>query len=252
MPWYFAVIEGRHDLQNPTSREKIQLLGEWMGLTTGSTVLDLASGRAGPAIQLAQTFGCRVTCVEKAQEFHDAAQRRVEEAGLSDLIDVVRMDAREFPLGERRFDAALCLGASFIWDGLPGTLEALERTVDVDGSIAVGEPYWRTWPVPPGYDVDQAWAEEYVDLLGTAERLREVGLDLVSIIDSSLDDWDRYESLHWLTGEEWLRHNSNDPDFEEIQRQLDRDRTAYLRWQRELLGWAIFVGRKRSPRHRDG
>ena len=28
MPWWFAVIESRHELQNPTSPEKIRLMGE--------------------------------------------------------------------------------------------------------------------------------------------------------------------------------------------------------------------------------
>jgi predicted O-methyltransferase YrrM len=34
-----------------------------------------------------------VTCVEQAEEFHEAAQRRVEEAGLTNLIELVRIDA---------------------------------------------------------------------------------------------------------------------------------------------------------------
>jgi hypothetical protein len=32
MAWYHAVVESRHDLQNPTSREKIRLLGERLDL----------------------------------------------------------------------------------------------------------------------------------------------------------------------------------------------------------------------------
>jgi SAM-dependent methyltransferase len=217
-------------------------------MTENSTVLDVASGRAGSAILLAETFGCRVTCVEKADEFHAAAKRRVQAAGLQDLVELVQMDAHGFPLEDRRFDASICLGASFVWDGLPGTLDALSRTVDADGSIAVGEPYWRVWPTPPRDDIDPAWTEEYVSLDGTVERVRAAGLEPVTLIDSSLDEWDRYVSLHWLVGHEWLRNHPDDPEAEEIRRQLDEERSAYLGWQRDLLGWAVFVGRKAGDR----
>ena len=49
IPRYFVVAEALHELQNPTSREKLVLLGERLGLGPGSRVLDIASGRGGPA-----------------------------------------------------------------------------------------------------------------------------------------------------------------------------------------------------------
>jgi hypothetical protein len=246
VPRYHAVVESRHELQNPTSPGKIRALGEYLGLDASAIVLDVASGGGGPAIVLAGAFGCRITCIEKAQEFHAAAGQRVSEAGLRDLIDLIQADARDFRLGEGAYDAALCLGASFVWDGLSGTLEALEPTVRTDGFVVVGEPYWRLWPIPSTYKIDPAWSgDEYVTLPATLDRFRAAGLEPVAAIDASLDDWDRYESLHWLAGEEWLHTNPYDPEVEEIRARLNRDRDAYVRWQRDLLGWAIIVGRKR-------
>jgi hypothetical protein len=34
-------------------------------------------------------------------------------------------------------------------------------------------------------------------------------------------------------------------DADEIRSRMDHDREAYLRWQRDLLGWAIIAARKR-------
>jgi cyclopropane fatty-acyl-phospholipid synthase-like methyltransferase len=85
MPWWFAVAESKHELQNPTSPEKLRLLGERLSLGPESHVLDVASGRGGPAIVLAQAFGCRITCVERADEFVDVALERVRDAGLEHL-----------------------------------------------------------------------------------------------------------------------------------------------------------------------
>ena len=44
--------------------------------------------------------------------------------------------------------------------------------------------------------------------------------------------------------EEWLAENGDDPDAREIRRRHEQARSHYLEFQRELLGWAIFVGRK--------
>ena len=242
MPWFFAVVEGKHELQNPTSADKIKLLGDRLELVPESRVLDVASGRAGPAVLLANAFGCRITCVEQAEEFDTAARRRVSDAGLDSLIELVHADAREFELGHERYDAALCLGASFIWEGLAGTISALTPAVRPGGFVAVGEPYWRVWPLPDAYDPPD---DEYATLADTVGRFEEAGLTPVSLIDATLDDWDRYETLHWHAAEEWLTEHPNDSDAHEIRVQVQRDREHYLRWQRELLGWAIIVGRKR-------
>jgi SAM-dependent methyltransferase len=243
MPWFFAVIESKHEIQNPTSPEKIRLLGERLQLGPESHVLDIASGRGGPAILLAGAFGCRITCVEWAEPFDVVARRRVHEAGLDRLIELVHCDARAFPLEEEHYDVALCLGASFIWDGLPGTLAALEPAVRPDGFVVVGEPFWRVWPLPDGFEAPPG--EDYVTLSATIQRFLAAGLAPVTLIDASLDDWDRYETLHWLAAEEWLHDHPDDPDAEEIRSRVERDREHYLLWQRDLLGWAIIVGRKR-------
>jgi cyclopropane fatty-acyl-phospholipid synthase-like methyltransferase len=60
MPSYHLVAESGHELQNPTSPAKIRLLGRRMRLGSESTVLDIASGRGGPAMILVETFGCRI------------------------------------------------------------------------------------------------------------------------------------------------------------------------------------------------
>jgi SAM-dependent methyltransferase len=239
MPWYYAVAERDHEIQNPTSAEKIALLGNYLRLRPEARVLDLACGKGGPAALLASTFGCTVLGIERAPEFVEAARERVAGVGVGDLVEIVEADAHAFALEPEAWDAALCLGASFVWDDLAGTLAALAPAVRPGGHVVVGEPYWREWPLPRGVD-DQG----FVALRETVGRFESAGLALQGIIASSLDDWDRYESLHWRALEEWLDANPRDPDASEIRGLHERNRDNYLSFERELLGWAIFVARK--------
>ena len=237
MPWYFAVAERDHDIQNPTSAEKIRALGEQLRLTSNSQVLDLACGKAGPALILASEFGCRITGVERAPEFAAAARKRVELAELQDRIDIVEQDAQAFRLEPASYDVALCLGASFVWDGLVGTLAALAPSARSGGHVVVGEPYWR-FSLPEGVD-----DEGFVSLEETVDRFEDAGLPVTALISANEDDWDRYESLHWLALDEWLTANPDHPQAGEFRARGAAQRTRYLAWERPVLGWAIFVCR---------
>ena len=71
------------------------------------------------------------------------------------------------------------------------------------------------------------------------------GLSVVSVIASSEDDWDRYETLHWQAVEGWLTSNADDPDASDIHARHEQHKRTYLRHGRDHVGWAIFVGWKR-------
>jgi SAM-dependent methyltransferase len=238
VPWYYAVAEHDHELQNPLSAEKVRLLGERLRLGPESRVLDLACGKAGPALILAGT-GCRILGVERAPEFVAAARERVEAAGAAGRVEIVEGDAAAYPIEPGAWDVVMELGASFVWHGLEGTLEALSPAVPPGGHVVVGEPFWRSWPLPEGID-DGGW----LPLRETVARIEAAGLALVTLIVSSEDDWDTYESLHWRALEGWLDANRGDPDAREIRRRHEASRDDYLRHERALLGWAVFVARK--------
>ena len=239
MAWPWEIVERDHEIQNPTSAEKIRLLGAYLGLTSGSRVLDVACGKGGPAAILAGTYRCRVLGIELRPAFAEEARRRAAANRLESLIEVRTADAADLRFEPDAWDAAICIGASFVWGTIADAASALRPWVRRGGYVAVGEPFWRQWPLP-----DTIEPENFVGLDATVARLEQAGVATTGIIAASDDDWDHYESLHWRAIEEWLARDPVDTDAAQVRAAHERFRSDYFRFKRALLGWAIFVGRK--------
>ena len=242
IPRYYVVAETAHELQNPTSEEKVVTLGKRLALGPESRVLDIASGRGGPAIVLARVFGCAIDGIEIEPAFQEVAVARAEAEGLASLLSFRVDDAAKVDLPEETYDAALCLGASFVFGDLAETIARLAPAVKRGGFVVVGEPYWKRLPLPDDYQERELLL---TTLEGTVSVFETEGLPVVSVIASSEDDWDRYETLHWQAVESWLAEHPDDPDAPDIEHRSERYKRTYLRYGRDYLGWAIFVGWKR-------
>ncbi len=243
IPRYFVVAESGHELQNPTSKEKLLELGRRIGLGPQSSVLDIASGRGGPALVLAGAYGCTVEGVELSPDFLAVANERIESAGLAERVSFTLGDASQQTFDAESYDAALCLGASFVWGDLARTLDALEPVVRPRGHVVVGEPYWRKLPVPDEYEFRTL---PCTTLEGTVDIFESGDLVVTDMLVSTEDEWDRYETQHWAAVDGWLAGNADDPDAADIRARQESYKRSYLRYGRDHLGWAIFVGRKKS------
>jgi ubiquinone/menaquinone biosynthesis C-methylase UbiE len=78
-------------------------LAELAAITADDHVLDVCCYLGGPAIQLAESFGCRVTGVDLFERFIIAARRIAELAGLSDRIDFRVGNATNLPFENDQF-----------------------------------------------------------------------------------------------------------------------------------------------------
>jgi cyclopropane fatty-acyl-phospholipid synthase-like methyltransferase len=237
VPWFHGVAERFHEIQNPISADKIRLLGERIGLGPGRRVLDIASGRGGPAVVLASAFGCDIVGVERSGEFVEAARRRIAAAGLEERISIHEQDAANFPIEPEAWDAALCLGATWIWGGTEGTVAAIAAGVRAGGHVAVGEVYLRRQS-----EVDEG---EFVSLADTVARFERAGPRVTTLITASRNEWDAYTSLHWASLEDWLAENADDAAAGEIRAEHEKWKARYLEYGREAEGWAILAGRIR-------
>ena len=132
--------------------------------------------------------------IEIAPEFHAVAVERAAAAGLEERLSFELGDGASATFEPEAYDAALCLGASFVFGSLADTVDALAPAARPGGHVVVGEPFWRRLPLPADYeDRHQLWTT----LEGTVTVFETSGLPVVAVIASSEDDWDRYETQHW-------------------------------------------------------
>ena len=70
---------------------------------------------------------------------------------------------------------------------------------------------------------------------------REEGFDVEYVVRASHDDWDRYEADTWHGLIRWLEENPGHPDREPVKTQLHNSQNDYFRYEREYMGWAMYV-----------
>ncbi len=244
---YFDITHREHILCNPTSTAKFEELIELLRLDREARVLDIATGKGEFILRLAERYGVSGVGVDLSPYCIADAQKKAAQRLPDGQVEFLEMEGADYePERPHSFALTSCLGASWIFDGYRGTLEALGRMATADGWIVVGEPYWRQEP-----------AAEYLTAAGLERSLfgthlqntlagEELGLSLLYALVSNLDDWDKYEGLQWYAADRWACSHPDDPDIQELLAKVDASKKEYLRWGRDTLGWAIYVFRKQG------
>jgi SAM-dependent methyltransferase len=252
--WKFYDITHReHVICNPTSEAKLTRLVELLRLPADAQVVDIACGKSEFLIRLAEAYGASGAGVDISPFFVADAKKRLETRASAVGITFTQMDGADFrPDEPHNFDLASCIGASWVFGGQAGTLEALIRMVKPGGWVVVGEPYWLQEPSEDYLKASGVGREDFGNHFSNAEAGERRGLDLVHTIVSCKDDWDTYEGLQWYATAEYARTHPDDPDLAEVALRVEKARATYLRWGRDTLGWAIYMFRRRNPRPPNG
>ncbi len=238
---YFDITHTNHEVLNPLSNSSLDELIELISPLDGGRVLDIACGKAEPLTRIVERYGVSAVGVDLSPPFVDAARKRLAERVPGADVEIVEVDGAKYEPAGEPFDAALCLGASWIWDGYEGTLKALSRFVRRGGLVVSGEPYWKQPPVREYLEREDLRA----DTFGTHRQNVETGLGLGLVPEyalvSAVEDFDRYEALQWRAAERFAVAHPDDQDLADVQERCRASRDTYLKWGRDTLGWAVYV-----------
>ncbi len=240
---YFAITHADHVVCNPTSTERFDELIGLLDLVPGASVWEAACGKGELLVRLAERHQARGTGVDMSPYEIVVARERAAARAPAAKLNLIEGDAAAHAPEPASVDLAVCLGASWIWGGHRGTLQALRGFTRPGGLILVGEPYWRGEPDPAYLAAAEVTAGEFSTLHGNVAIATEEGLTLIYALPSRDEDWDRYEMLQVRAAERWALAHPDDPDVDELLARARRGADAYLRWGRDTLGWAIYLFR---------
>ena len=117
----------------------------------GRTVLDVASGTAGVALQLADRTDARIVGVDLTEQMLRQGQANVAAAGHAGRVRLVTGRAEQLPFPDRAFDALTFTYLLRYVQDPQATLTELARVVKPGAVVASLEflrppsPFWRFW-----------------------------------------------------------------------------------------------------------
>src|SRR5580700_4453564 len=152
-----------------TSKEQDRFL-EWLDLSPGKSLLDVACGAGGPALRIAASTGCSVVGIDVHEQAITTASSLAAQRGLTERAEFRSTDATgPLPFSDAIFDAITCIDAINHFSDRLRIIAEWARLLKPGGHLLFTDPTTLTGPltnadiavrssagvylfVPPGYD----------------------------------------------------------------------------------------------------
>ncbi|WP_165394880.1 class I SAM-dependent methyltransferase [Methanofollis fontis] len=160
------------------------------GITRG-TAIEIGSGPAHLAIEVARITDLRVIALDISVPMRSIAARTIHDAGLYDQITPLSGDAAAIPLSDASTDLVFSKGSAFFWPDPAGAFREIRRVLGPGGQAWIGGGFGSAEILERVREqmdrIDTAWIEGVHERLSdrTAERFR-ADLDRAGIEDYTI------------------------------------------------------------------
>jgi SAM-dependent methyltransferase len=178
---------------SPGGRRSLVAAALIAGVPRGARALDVGCGLGPAAIDLAESFACRVAAFDDYEPYLDIGQAIATERGVGSLVAFRRLVDRE-PLSEYRqgaYDVVLGLGGSLsetIPGGLQAGLAAAAAWLSVGGVVICGDLIASASPSPL---IEAVYADKLRTEPDYFDVFDEFGFDVVYASRATRADWDQ-------------------------------------------------------------
>lgn len=224
-----AYSSGYHSAPHQPLQEaqeaKLDLVCTKLGLTEGSTLLDVGCGWGSMSLRAAEKFGARVVGVTIAAEQKKFIDERIRERGLQDRVEIRLQDYREVPERDH-FDAvsSIEMGEHVGQKNYPTYASVLRRSVKPGGRVLI-QQMSRTGKWPGGGPFIESFIapDMYMRPVGeTVAFLEKAGLEVRDVHGL------REHYVHTVAG--WLENF-----------RAHRDRLVELTDEETYRVWALYL-----------
>jgi cyclopropane fatty-acyl-phospholipid synthase-like methyltransferase len=121
---------------------------EWLDLSPGKTLLDVACGAGGPALRIAAASGCSVVGIDVHERAVTTASSLAAQRGLAERAEFRATDAdRPLPFSGASFDAIICIDAINHFSDRPRVIAEWARLLKPGGRLLFTDPITLTGPL---------------------------------------------------------------------------------------------------------
>jgi cyclopropane fatty-acyl-phospholipid synthase-like methyltransferase len=130
-----------------TSDEQDRFL-EWLDLSPGRTLLDVACGAGGPVLRIASATGCSVIGIDVHEQAVTTATLLAAQRGLAERAEFRALDATgPLPFSDASFDAITCIDAINHLSDRPRVIAEWARLLKPGGRLLFTDPITLTGPL---------------------------------------------------------------------------------------------------------
>ena len=174
-------------ISNASRRTVERMMDKVAPLSPDQSVVDLGAGYGGAARQIANRFGCNVTCVNLSEVQNERNRKRNQEVGLADKITVIDGSFDSVPGPDGSFDVVWSEDALLHASDRRAVVQEAYRVLKPGGSFVFTDPM-QTSDCPPGV-LQPVYDRIHLDSLASFEYYtnvaKEIGFTKVEIEDLS-------------------------------------------------------------------
>lgn len=247
LPPYWETL----DFLSPTSGARADAMADWLSgcASAGAParVVEIGCGWGELLLRVvARSTALRGLGADLDESRILQARDRAARRGLSDRVDLLVGDAATSVEGPA--DAVVASGVSQVWgadveEGSPldyrAALRGLRGLCAPGARVYYAEAIWSVPPTPAATAPLSGRDDEFLALPDLLDLVTAEGFAVVGLGESTLEEWDAFESGFAAGYATWLAaHEADHPRAAEVRDRALTQRAAYVRGYRGVLGYA--------------